>query len=123
MRRIDYDGIISTWAGLNAEFMEPYGCAISPLDNALFVVDRSGNQVFTVDPFTANVSSLAGTGYAGASGDDGHATAAELNAPTSVAVSADGSIVFIADTDNSVIRAVALDNNTIYLVAVSDGRV
>jgi NHL repeat len=48
---------------------------------------------------------VAGTGTAGNSGDGGPATAAELNLPTGVAVTANGGFL-IADTDNNEVRAV-----------------
>jgi sugar lactone lactonase YvrE len=64
------------------------------------------------------VSYLAGTGQAGFSGDGGEATAAELNLNTSslmersgIAVAADGTI-YIADTNNGTIRAVASKNSS-----------
>lgn len=54
------------------------------------------------------ITTFAGTGTAGYSGDGGPATAAMLKEPHDVAVAADGSIL-IADTGNSCIRRVATD--------------
>jgi sugar lactone lactonase YvrE len=51
---------------------------------------------------------FAGTGRSGYSGDDGPATQAELDNPLSVALGTTGE-VYIADTDNSVIRRVDVD--------------
>jgi trimeric autotransporter adhesin len=51
------------------------------------------------------ISTVAGTGTAGYSGDGGPATRAELDAPYGVAVDGAGDL-FIADTANSVIREV-----------------
>ncbi len=61
------------------------------------------------------ISTLAGTGIAGSSGDGGPAASAQLNRPHGVAVDAAG-IVYIADTANYAIRKVALDG-TITTVA------
>ena len=52
------------------------------------------------------ISSVAGTGTAGNSGDDGPATVAELNFPVGVAVTADGGFL-IADSGNYVVREVS----------------
>ena len=54
------------------------------------------------------ISTLAGTGQPGASGDEGPATAARLNAPSGVTADDNGN-VFIADTGNHVIRQVTAD--------------
>ena len=51
------------------------------------------------------ITTVAGDGTAGYSGDGGQATAAELDAPAGVAVDASGNL-YIADTDNNVIREV-----------------
>jgi hypothetical protein len=80
--------------------------------NGLFV-DASGN-LFIADGFsegreistgTGTIRSVAGNGIPGYTGDGGPATNAELNFPNSVFVDAAGNI-FIADSNNSVIREV-----------------
>ena len=53
-----------------------------------------------------DINTVAGTGTAGFSGDGGLATAAQLNAPSRVAVTADGGYL-IADTSNNRIRKVS----------------
>ena len=52
------------------------------------------------------ITRVAGTSTAGKSGDDGLATAAQLNHPFGVAVTADGGFL-IADANNHVVRAVS----------------
>ena len=49
---------------------------------------------------TGDIITVAGNGTAGYSGDDGPATAAELNSPNSVAVDSAGDL-FIADANNN----------------------
>lgn len=53
------------------------------------------------------ILTVVGTGASGYSGDGGLGTAALLNSPQGVAVSSDGDI-YIADTDNNVVRWVRL---------------
>ena len=52
------------------------------------------------------ITRVAGTGTAGNAGDDGPATAAQLNDPQGVAVTADGGFL-IADSQNNVVRKVS----------------
>jgi trimeric autotransporter adhesin len=113
-------GNINTFAGTGAPCSPPTGgcgdggaAADAKLTApSTVVVDSSGN-VFIADPSSQRVrevssgiiTTLAGTGNAGYSGDGGPATGAELSRPTGVAV--DGfDNVYIADAGNNVIRCV-----------------
>ena len=71
----------------------------------LFIADTCNNVIREVNPSTGVITTVAGNGICGYSGDGGAATGAELNAPTGVAVDAAGDI-FIADSGNNVIREV-----------------
>ncbi len=80
----------------------------------LLVVELGNHRVRRITP-TGAVSTVAGTGIPGFSGDGARATAAQLNQPASVAVDAAGNL-FIADMGNHRIRRVAVDG-TISTVA------
>ena len=69
----------------------------------LFVVDSYNNRVRKIDRRTGLISTVAGTGERGFSGDGGPATAAELHFPQGIAVDARGNL-FIGDTVNRRIR-------------------
>ncbi len=69
----------------------------------LFIADSGNNVVREVT--NGNITTVAGDGTAGDSGDGGAAVDAELNDPTWVAASASGDL-FIADSNNYVIREV-----------------
>src|SRR5882762_6190999 len=69
-----------------------------------YVVSSSLNQVFRVTP-TGAITTVAGNGTPGFSGDGGPATLAELNYPYGVAVDGSGNL-YIADFDNNRIRMV-----------------
>ena len=75
------------------------------LGGDLFIADEPNNVVREVIAATGDIITVAGNGIAGYGGDNGPATAAELDFPTRVAVDAAGD-VFIADTTNNVIREV-----------------
>jgi hypothetical protein len=82
----------------------PASIAIDSSGN-LFIADRGNNLILEVVMATGNIITVAGNGTAGYSGDNGPATAAELNAPIGVAVDSVGDL-FIADGNNNVIREV-----------------
>src|SRR5205085_792148 len=89
-----------------------------PDENAPFVtVDRAGNVYFTA-PDSASVKKLdrqggvlttiAGNGFGGYSGDGGPATAAEIGRPSGIAVDGDANL-YVGDLENNVIRKISSD--------------
>lgn len=88
----------------SAEISNPNGLFVDSAGN-LFIADTGNNVIREVDGKTKNISTVAGNGQAGYSGDTGLATKAMLNQPMGVWLDAAGSL-FIADTGNNVIRKV-----------------
>ena len=88
----------------SAQLHGPYGVAVDAAGN-LYVADAGNNRIRKVSPGGV-ISTVAGNGAAGSSGDGGLAADSELNFPEAVAVDASGSI-FIADTNNNRIRRVS----------------
>lgn len=125
IRKIDTNGNISLIAGNgspsasgdgNAALsagMDPFDITIDKSGN-MYVADRTNNRIRKFTPGGA-ISTVAGTGTAGNSGDNGPATAATLNSPTGVAVDPAGNI-YIADAGNNLLRKVAADG-TIHTIA------
>jgi sugar lactone lactonase YvrE len=87
----------------SAEFFEPSGLAVDSSGN-IYVADTVNNRIRKVSG--GIITTLAGNGTAGYSGDGGPATSAELGQPYGVAVDSSGNI-YIADTGNCVIREVS----------------
>jgi hypothetical protein len=83
--------------------MWPTGLAQDSLGN-LFVADFSANVIRMIAP-GGTITTVAGTGTAGYTGDGGDALAATLNAPARVNLDADGDL-YISDWTNHVVRAV-----------------
>ena len=116
--------VITTFAGggpngipaLNANLNSPLQLAIDA-QGSIYFPDYLQNRVFKINT-SGIISVVAGTGFAGYSGDGGLATAAELNSPNGVAVDgANPANVFIADTTNCVVRKVDQSTGTISTIA------
>ncbi len=84
-------------------FLRPVGIAYDSAGD-LLIADAARNEVFEIT-LGGVLSVVAGDGTQGFSGDGGPATAAELNAPTSVGIGTDGTL-YIADTGNQRVRAI-----------------
>jgi sugar lactone lactonase YvrE len=110
------NGVITTIAGngtaaysgdngpaTSAALLHPMGLAFDAAGN-LYIADRGNNVIRRVS--NGVITTIAGNGTAGYSGDNGPATSAALNEPTTVAVDAPGN-VYIADYWNNVIRKVS----------------
>jgi trimeric autotransporter adhesin len=89
-----------------AELNGPSACAVDSAGD-LFIADTGNHSIREVTP-DGNISTVAGTGTAGFSGDGGPATSAALNGPAGIAVDGNGNL-YIADTNNNRIRQVTAD--------------
>jgi RHS repeat-associated protein len=119
VRKVDPTGLITTVAGTGvsgyggdggpataAQLFNPIRLAVAP-DGSLYIADYPNNRIRRVGP-DGIISTVAGTGTFGFSGDGGPATAATLSSPTGVAVGPDGSVYF-ADSQAHRIRRVGRD--------------
>ncbi len=124
IRRIGLDGVISTAAGngtrgysgdggpaTDAALDEPYEIHFDPA-GSMYFVERLNHIVRRVDGATHIISTVAGTGKQGFSGDGGPATAALLKQPHSLAIDKTGDI-FICDIGNNRIRRVDMKTGLI----------
>jgi hypothetical protein len=82
-----------------------------------YIADTTNQRVRYIDPATGVITTVAGNGTEGYAGDKGPATDAELANPQAIAVSADGTKLYIADYTNFRIREVDLASDTITTVA------
>ncbi len=96
----------------SAPLREPISVAADPSGN-LFIADEADNRIRKIDK-NGTISTFAGTGLPGFSGDRGFANAAQLNSPAGIALDAKGNL-YVADEGNAVIRRISADGtiNTI----------
>jgi sugar lactone lactonase YvrE len=90
-------------AAAKASLSEPFGVAVDTVGN-LYIADTSNHRIRKVDT-SGVITTVAGNGTEGFSGDGGAATSATLNTPIGVAVDAAGNL-YIADAFNNRIRKV-----------------
>lgn len=106
------DGGMATLAELNY----PADIVIDKNGN-LYIADTYNNRIRKVD-VSGIITTIAGNGSRGYSGDGGAAMVAELNSPTGVAVDQSGNI-YVADISNSCVRMV--NNNGIITTIAGNG--
>jgi sugar lactone lactonase YvrE len=94
-----------------AELNEPYEIRFDRAGN-LFFVEMRNNVVRRVDARTGTISTLAGTGKAGFSGDGGPANHATLNQPHSIQFDSHGDL-YICDIANNRVRKVDISTGVI----------
>lgn len=98
-----------------AELSSPTSIAIDAEGN-VYIADKVNNRIRKVATGSGIISTLAGSGTLGYSGDGMAANTAELNNPSGVAVDGSGN-VYIADAGNHCIRKVAANNGIISTIA------
>jgi hypothetical protein len=120
-------GVINTIAGggstnpgdgglaTSAQLTNPTAVAVDSSGNIYFS-DTNANRVRKITAATGIITTVAGNGTAGYSGDNGQATSAMLNSPGGVAVDSAGNI-YIVDGSNFRIRKITISNGVISTVA------
>ena len=98
-----------------AYLSQPYD-VVSDAAGNLYIADTSNERVRFVDAQTGKISTIAGNGTNGFSGDGGQATDAELSNPGALAVDAAGTVLYIADYGDLHLRRVDLATGVITTV-------
>ncbi len=109
------DGRPATAVGLTS----PFGLALDAAGN-LYVADYYDNRILEIAAGNGIISSIAGNGSRGFSGDHGPATAATLDGPTDMVFDANANL-YIADNGNRRIREVVRETGIILTIAGNGG--
>jgi hypothetical protein len=134
VRRIDSAGTITTVVGSGSQGSdgdgglasdceldweagsnpEPSG-GLAIAEGKLYIADTMSDRIRVVDIATKVIDTYAGTGEAGYAGDGGPALDATFNGPRDLEIGPEGDL-YVADTDNHVIRAIGRDTGIIRTV-------
>lgn len=102
-------------AARDAAIGQPFGVEIGP-DGALYVTEVENHRIRRVDLTTGRMTTVAGNGRKGYSGDGGPATQASLNEPYEVRFDSRGNMFFV-EMQNHLIRRVDAATGKISTVA------
>lgn len=130
VRKIAPNGVITTIAGngtythsgdggpaTSAGILAPEGVAVDSAGN-IFISDNGTHRVRRIDAATGIITTVAGNGTAGYSGDGAGAAAATLSYPKGLAFDTGGNL-YIADSNNHRVRRIAAGSGIITTVAGS----
>jgi len=114
VRKVTPDGIISTFAGTGvngsggdgspateAQLNVPFGLAVDSSNN-LYIADTYNNRIRKVTP-DGIITTVAGNGQPGSTGDGGSALAAEIYQPTRLAADASGNLFFVETANTAIV--------------------
>lgn len=106
--------VVQNGPALEAGLYLPTSIALDGAGN-MYIADSLHNMIRKVDT-TQTISTIAGTGSAGYSGDNGPAANATFNTPSGIALDGAGNL-YIADTGNNVVREIVAATGIIQTVA------
>ncbi len=122
-------GIISTIAGTgiysssgdngpatNAGLAYPVSVAVDSAGN-VYISDKNNHRIRKITASTGVITTIAGTGSAGYSGDGGPATAADIENPSGINLDSNGNVYFGDFTAYNVVRKVTVSTGIISTVA------
>ena len=126
--KLDRAGVASAFAGTGvasyggdggpagkAALRDPHGLLISR--ETMYIADTLNHRIRKVDLKSGVISTIAGTGEAGYSGDGGAATKATFNGAFGIALSSSGDRLYIADLNNRRIRMIVLETGIVTSIA------
>jgi sugar lactone lactonase YvrE len=127
VRKVTSAGIVTTVAGNGvqgfagdngpataAQLDSPAGLALDSTGN-LYIADSHNHRIREVSSATGTITTIAGTGAPGFSGDGGPAKSAQLDLPTALALDASGNL-YVADSNNHRVRRIAAATGVIATV-------
>ena len=132
IRYVNQSGIITTVAGNGtggyggddslATLAEIYDASAVGLDDSgnIYISDYYNERIRKVNKITGIITTIAGNGVQGYSGDNGPATLAEIFWPEGVAVDSSGN-VFVADYGNHRVREIKITDSVTAIKKIPEG--
>lgn len=117
VRKIGPDGTITTVSGTD-KFLAPRNVALDAAGN-LYFSEFGGHRVRRVAAVHGTISTIAGTGAAGFSGDGGSAKTAQLDYPAGLAFDSAGNL-YIADSSNNRVREILVSGMITTVLGTGD---
>tara|TARA_Y100000588_G_scaffold65907_1_gene65956 strand:- start:5752 stop:7956 length:2205 start_codon:yes stop_codon:yes gene_type:complete len=131
IRRVEHDGTIASIAGtgteradrgdggpaVSASFVTTHAVACGP-DGEIYIGDSIG-RIRVVNPSTGIISTFAGIGLTGYSGDGGYAIEAQIGCPSSISLDKNGNVYF-TDLTHHVVRKIDQDGIITTLAGTSN---
>ncbi|MCA9245556.1 MAG: hypothetical protein KDA42_00545 [Planctomycetales bacterium] len=111
MTTVAGDGSTSLDTGVG----QPFGVEFGP-DGALYICEVQNHRLLRLDPRTGRVTTVAGTGEKGYSGDGGPAASARLNEPYEVRFDREGNIFFV-EMQNHLVRRIDAQSGVVSTIA------
>ncbi len=102
-------------AAISAKLSIPTGVILDAIGN-IYIADANNQRIRKVTTSTSIITTIAGTGTQGYSGDGGAATSAKLGNPRDLAIDASGNI-YIADESNNCVRKITKSSGKISTIA------
>ncbi len=93
---------------------------VAPATGTLYIADSGHHRIVAADPTSGDVLAVYGSGAAGYR--DGAATEAAFSSPQGMALSPDGRILYVADTNNHAVRSIDLATGNV-ATALGTGRI
>ena len=129
IRQVDPTGHITTLAGTSAQGFSgdhglataaqldsPQGLALNSATHTLYLADTHNQRIRAINLLTGIITTIAGTGTPGFSGDSALALTATLNLPTALALDLHGNL-YLADSANHRIRRIDASTGIITTIA------
>ncbi len=100
--------------------LTPAGLVLDPAGN-IYVADVGSHRVRRIDAMTGIITTMAGNGTQGFSGDNGPGASASLNNPVALAFDVFGTTLLIADRDNFRVRGLLVDQGGVIFTYAGNG--
>jgi sugar lactone lactonase YvrE/putative cell wall-binding protein len=133
VRQIDSGGVITALAGTGVAGFSPDGSVAAQaklngptavavdLRDDVFIADTGNCVVREVTASDHKINTVAGTGTCGSLGTTGNPKSIQLRLPAGVAVNANATMLYIADTGNNLVREVVIASTSANMQTIAGG--